>query len=86
MKIGIDFGTSFSLPAGLINDNAATLLPGGQYGIPSAFYYDKRQGVVIGKPAAFPLHELEMIRDAAQEEADLKVLGFILNWRESPRL
>ena len=151
MKIGIDFGTSFSLPAGMINDNAATLLPGGQYGVPSVFYFDRRQGVVIGTPAdnrgklkpanvvrnvkmeisnpnkrefvfdgkifskqqivgqiiaeikriaaeeierkqlvsrqidgaiisvpaAFTLRELQLIRDAAQREAGLKVLGFI---------
>lgn len=51
MKIGIDFGTSFSLPAALINGNPATLLPGGQYGVPSVFYYDKKRDVLIGKPA-----------------------------------
>ena len=151
MKIGIDFGTSFSLPAALINNNPATLLSGGQYGVPSVFYYDKRQNILIGKPAenrgrnrpenvvrnvkmeisnpnkkffrldgkifnkkqivgrilreikqialeeierkqlisqeidgavisvpaAFTLRELNFIRDAAQEEANLKVLGFI---------
>ena len=151
MKIGIDFGTSFSLPAALINNNPATLLSGGQYGVPSVFYYDKRQDILIGKPAdnrgkfrpenvvrnvkmeisnpnaktfkldgkifdkkeivgriireikmlaleeierkqlvsqeidgavisvpaAFTLRELNFIRDAAQDEANLKVLGFI---------
>ncbi|MCR5833930.1 MAG: Hsp70 family protein [Selenomonadaceae bacterium] len=151
MKIGIDFGTSFSLPVALINDNPAVLLPGGQYGIPSVFYYDKKQGVVIGEPAnnlsvrrpdnvirnikmeisnpkkrsfridnkifskkeiighifeeikntalegietkqltsqeidgavisvpaAFTLRELNLIKDAAQDKAKLKVLGFI---------
>ena len=51
MRIGIDFGTSFSLPAALINNNPATLLSGGQYGVPSVFYYDKRQDILIGKPA-----------------------------------
>ena len=51
MKIGIDFGTSFSLPAALINGNPATLLHSGQYGLPSVFYYDKGQGVLIGIPA-----------------------------------
>ena len=151
MKIGIDFGTSFSLPAGLINNNPTTLLPGGQYGVPSVFYYDRKRGVLIGKPAddksatrpenvvrdvkmeisnpskknfrldgkifnkkeivghiireikqialeeierkqlvsqkidgavisvpaAFTLRELSFIREAAQEEANLNVLGFI---------
>ena len=51
MKIGIDFGTSFSLPAGMINGNPAVLLPGGEYGIPSVFYYDSDVGVQIGQPA-----------------------------------
>ena len=151
MKIGIDFGTSFSLPAALINGNPETLLPGGQYGIPSVFYYDGKRNILIGKPAddrghnrpenvvrnikmeisnadkknfrldgktfdkkqivghilrevkkvaltgiehkqlvsqkidgavisvpaAFNLRELNFIRDAAQDEAGLKVLGFI---------
>ena len=151
MKIGIDFGTSFSLPAALINGNPDTLLPGGQYGVPSVFYYDRKRDILIGKPAedrgnhrpenvvrnikmeisnpnkktfqldgrtfdkkkivgrilrevkqialegierkqlvsqeiegavisvpaAFNLRELNFIRDAAQKEADLKVLGFI---------
>lgn len=151
MKIGIDFGTSFSLPAAMINNDPKTLLTSGQYGLPSVFYYDENQGVLIGNPAedqgyrrpdnvvrnvkmeisnpnkkefyiggrtfskkqiighifreikrvalegieyqqlvsqkidgavvsvpaAFTLRELNLIRDAAQEEADLKVLGFI---------
>ncbi len=51
MKIGIDFGTTFSLPAALINNMAATLLPGGSYGMESVFYYDKSQGILIGKRA-----------------------------------
>ncbi|MBQ3444211.1 MAG: Hsp70 family protein [Selenomonadaceae bacterium] len=151
MRIGIDFGTSFSLPAALINGSPATLLHSGQYGLPSVFYYDKGQNVLIGipaedqgdrhpenvvrnikmeisnpdkktfkldgktfdkkkivghifreikqvalegieyqqlvsqkidgavvsVPAAFTLRELNFIRDAAQKEAKLKVLGFI---------
>ncbi|MBR2775047.1 MAG: Hsp70 family protein [Selenomonadaceae bacterium] len=151
MKIGIDFGTSFSLPAGLINDDCRRLLPDKIYGVPSVFYYDKRQGIMIGGsadnrgkyrpenvvrnvkmeisnpskktfnldgktfnkkqivgriinevkklaleeisrkqlvsreidgavisvPAAFTLRELNFIREAAQDEANLKVLGFI---------
>lgn len=51
MRIGVDFGTSFSLPAGLINGFPATLLPSGEYGIPSVFYYDSEVGVQIGKAA-----------------------------------
>jgi len=151
MKIGIDFGTSFSLPAALINNSPATLLPGGQYGVPSVFYYDRRRDILIGQPAedkstirpenvvrnikmeisnpnqknfrldgrtfskkqivggilreikqialegiecqqlvskqidgavisvpaAFTLRELNFIRDAAQDEANLNVIGFI---------
>ncbi len=151
MRIGIDFGTSFSLPAALINGSPATLLHSGQYGLPSVFYYDRGQNVLIGipaedqgdrhpenvvrnikmeisnpskktfnldgkifdkkeivghifreikrvalegieyqqlvsqkidgavvsVPAAFTLRELNFIRDAAQQEAKLKVLGFI---------
>lgn len=51
MKIGIDFGTSFSLPAGIINGTPSTLLPNGEYGIPSVFYYDSEVGVQIGSAA-----------------------------------
>ena len=51
MKIGIDFGTSFSLPAGMINGVPTTLLPNGEYGIPSVFYYDSEVGVQIGTAA-----------------------------------
>ena len=51
MKIGIDFGTTFSLPAVYVNGNVSVLLPGGAYGIPSVFYRDAKVGVLIGKPA-----------------------------------
>ena len=51
MKIGIDFGTTFSLPAGIINGSPSTLLPRGEYGIPSVFYYDSEVGIQIGKAA-----------------------------------
>lgn len=51
MKIGIDFGTSFSLPAGMINGSPSTLLSNGEYGIPSVFYYDSEVGVQIGNAA-----------------------------------
>lgn len=51
MKIGIDFGTSFSLPAGVINGLPSTLLPNNEYGIPSVFYYDSEVNVLIGNAA-----------------------------------
>ena len=154
MRIGIDFGTSFSVPAALINNSAVTLLSGkydNKYGMPSVFYYEsgrevsigftadknavrrpenavrnikmeisnpdkkffrldgktfnkkqivgnifreikqialegiehkqlvsqKIDGAVVSVPAAFTLRELNFIRDAAQDEAGLKVLGFV---------
>jgi molecular chaperone DnaK len=51
MRIGIDFGTSFSLPAAMHFGHPQLLLPGGVYGIPSVFYYDSTEGVLIGQEA-----------------------------------
>lgn len=51
MKIGIDFGTSFSLPAVNWMDSGVILLPSGKYGIPSVFYYDEWEGVLVGEAA-----------------------------------
>lgn len=51
MKIGIDFGTSFSLPATTYLDQNIILLPGGKYGIPSVFYYSDWDGVLVGEEA-----------------------------------
>lgn len=51
MKIGIDFGTSFSLPATSYLNQNVILLPGGKYGIPSVFYYSDWDGVLIGEEA-----------------------------------
>ena len=51
MKLGIDFGTSFSLPAVTVLDTSVVLLPGGKYGIPSVFYYDEWEGVLVGEAA-----------------------------------
>lgn len=51
MKIGIDFGTSFSLGAVVHLGTKEILLPGGVYGIPSVFYYDKYDDVLIGSEA-----------------------------------
>lgn len=51
MKIGIDFGTSFSLPAVTYLDTNIVLLPSGKYGIPSVFYYDEWEGVLVGEDA-----------------------------------
>lgn len=51
MKIGIDFGTSFSLSATTYLGQNVILLPGGKYGIPSVFYYSDEDGVLIGEEA-----------------------------------
>ncbi len=51
MRLGIDFGTSFSLPATSYLDTSVILLPAGKYGIPSVFYYDDWEGVLIGENA-----------------------------------
>ena len=51
MKIGIDFGTSFSLPATSYLDQNIILLRGGKYGIPSVFYYSDWDGVLVGEEA-----------------------------------
>lgn len=59
MKLGIDFGTSFSLPAVSYLGSQVILLPSGKYGIPSIFYYDTWEGVLIGEEA----------EDAGQGEA-----------------
>ena len=51
MKLGIDFGTSFSLPATVYHDQNIILLRGGIYGIPSVFYYSEFDGILIGDEA-----------------------------------
>lgn len=51
MKLGIDFGTSFSLPATSYLGQNIILLPGGRYGIPSVFYYSEWDGILIGEEA-----------------------------------
>ena len=51
MKIGIDFGTTFSLPATISENRAEVLLPRSLSGIPSVFYYDKDHGVLAGRKA-----------------------------------
>ncbi len=51
MKLGIDFGTSFSLPAVSYLGSNIVLLPSGKYGIPSVFYYDEWEGVLVGEDA-----------------------------------
>jgi len=51
MKLGIDFGTSYSLPAVIQDGKAQILLSRGQYGIPSVFYYDSWEDVLIGEQA-----------------------------------
>ncbi len=53
MKLGIDFGTTFSLPAMYDEDidEGKIMLKGGVYGIPSVFYYDRENGVRVGQAA-----------------------------------
>lgn len=51
MKLGIDFGTSFSLGATIHLDGQVILLPNARYGIPSVLYYDDWDGVLIGDAA-----------------------------------
>ena len=83
MRIGIDFGTSFSLPAGLINGSPATLLPGGQYGVPSVFYFDSKRKILIGKPAEdrekfFPEN---VVRNVKMEIRNPNKKNFVLDGR-----
>ena len=51
MKLGIDFGTSFSIPATVYLGNKIILMPGIKYGIPSLFFYSRDEGVLIGDEA-----------------------------------
>lgn len=51
MKLGIDFGTSFSVPATVYLGNKIILMPGIKYGIPSLFFYSRDEGVLIGDEA-----------------------------------
>ena len=51
MYLGIDFGTSFSLISTIHHDQPIVLLNPGEYGIPSAFYYDKTNDILVGQEA-----------------------------------
>ncbi|MBQ7266287.1 MAG: Hsp70 family protein [Firmicutes bacterium] len=55
MKLGIDFGTCYSFPAIVINGEPRSLLSmktnNGNRGIPSVFYFDKRNGEMVGVKA-----------------------------------
>lgn len=51
MFLGIDFGTSFSQVSTMYLDQPLLLLNPGEYGIPSAFYYDRDCGILIGQDA-----------------------------------
>ena len=51
MKLGIDFGTSFSLVAINHLGTQIVLRPPEKYGVPSLFYYDESDGVLIGEEA-----------------------------------
>ena len=81
MRIGIDFGTSFSLPAAVINGAADTLLSNGEYGIPSVFYYDSEVGIQVGKAAEYnaefcPMNVRRDIKmDICSHEDSFKVDG-----------
>ena len=79
MKIGIDFGTSFSLPAGMIDGHLETLLPGGAYGVPSVFYYDSKSGILIGRAAENRgnLRPSNVIREVKMEINQGNIKNFI---------
>jgi molecular chaperone DnaK (HSP70) len=51
MYLGIDFGTSFSQISTLYLNQPFLLLRPGEYGIPSEFYYDKDNGILVGEDA-----------------------------------
>ena len=52
MFLGIDFGTSFSQPAAMDDlGQPSLLLNPGEYGIPSEFYYDRENDILIGQDA-----------------------------------
>ena len=51
MNLAIDFGTTFTLPATTHMGNIVRLLPEGWYAIPSLFYYNQYDGILIGKEA-----------------------------------
>ena len=51
MLLGIDFGTSFSQAAAMQINEPVLLMPSGTYGIPTAFYYDKQTGALVGYDA-----------------------------------
>ncbi len=51
MFLGIDLGTCFSQAATVSMDRPLVLLPPSEYGIASEFYYDSRQGVLVGQEA-----------------------------------
>lgn len=51
MYIGIDFGTSYSQTATIVNGKPFLLLPPSVYGVPSVFYYDHEAGILIGEEA-----------------------------------
>ena len=84
MKIGIDFGTTFSLPAALINNNSTTLLPSGEYGMPSVFYRDSKMGILIGKPAdnRGNFKPKNVVRDIKMFISDTTKNNFVLDGKQ----
>lgn len=51
MYLGIDFGTSFSQVATTYLDSPLLLMAPGEYGIPSVFYYDRMNEILVGQDA-----------------------------------
>lgn len=51
MLLGIDFGTSFSQVSTMSHGHPFLLLTPGEYGMPSEFYYDRDNGILIGQDA-----------------------------------
>lgn len=51
MVLGFDFGTTYSEPVAIKMGNPVLLLPPNVAAIPSAFYYDKQRGELVGEAA-----------------------------------
>ena len=51
MFLGIDFGTCYSQSATMYLKRPFLLLKPGEYGIPSEFYYDRDQDILVGQDA-----------------------------------
>ena len=93
MKLGIDFGTSFSLPAVQFRGESYILLPGGTYGIPSVFYYDSADNLPLvgiaaedagqGEYSSSLIREIKMslssnVKSGGKTFSGSQVAGYIL--------